>query len=159
MTVCSREEFSYDLLFLLFFLDYLSFVVYLIFLYVCVTPCKYPVMYKYFWKIFYNHMVWFESTEVLCRKSLLWRHHGHDNVSNRQPDECLLNRLSRRKWRKTSKPRVTGLCAGNSPWTGEFPAQRASNTENVSIWWRHHESAIWDMKIRYTKIKYHIVRY
>ena len=24
--------------------------------------------------------------------------------------------------------------------TGEFPAQRASNAENVSIWWRHHES-------------------
>ena len=23
--------------------------------------------------------------------------------------------------------------------TGEFPAQRASNAENVSIWWRHHE--------------------
>ena len=23
--------------------------------------------------------------------------------------------------------------------TGEFPAQMASNTENVSIWWRHHE--------------------
>ena len=22
---------------------------------------------------------------------------------------------------------------------GEFPAQRASNTENVSIWWRHDE--------------------
>ena len=22
--------------------------------------------------------------------------------------------------------------------TGEFPAQRASNVENVSIWWRHH---------------------
>ena len=36
------------------------------------------------------------------------------------------------------KPRVTGLCAGNSPVTGEFPAQRASNAENVSIWWRHH---------------------
>ena len=27
----------------------------------------------------------------------------------------------------------------NSPVTGEFPAQIASNTENVSIWWRHHE--------------------
>ena len=24
--------------------------------------------------------------------------------------------------------------------TGEFPAQRASNAENVSIWWRHHVS-------------------
>ena len=27
---------------------------------------------------------------------------------------------------------------GDSPVTGEFPAQSASNTENVSIWWRHH---------------------
>ena len=24
--------------------------------------------------------------------------------------------------------------------TGEFPAQMASNAENVSIWWRHHAS-------------------
>ena len=38
----------------------------------------------------------------------------------------------------TSKLRVTGLCAGNSPGTDEFPAQMASNAENVSIWWRHH---------------------
>ena len=33
---------------------------------------------------------------------------------------------------------VTGLCVGNSPVTGEFPAQMASNAENVSIWLRHH---------------------
>ena len=39
------------------------------------------------------------------------------------------------------KFRVTGLCEGNSPVTGEFPAQWASNEENVSIWWRHHEIA------------------
>ena len=39
---------------------------------------------------------------------------------------------------KTSKLRVTGLCAVNSPETGEFPAQMASYAENVSIWWRHH---------------------
>ena len=32
-----------------------------------------------------------------------------------------------------------GLCAGNSPVTGEFSAQKASNVENVSIWWCHHE--------------------
>ena len=31
------------------------------------------------------------------------------------------------------KLRVTGLCEGNSPVTGEFPAQRASNAGNVSI--------------------------
>ena len=29
---------------------------------------------------------------------------------------------------------------GNSPGTGEFPAQMASYAENVSIWWRHHGS-------------------
>ena len=40
--------------------------------------------------------------------------------------------------KKTSKLRVTGLCVGNSPVTGEFPSQRVSNAENVSIWRRHH---------------------
>ena len=43
--------------------------------------------------------------------------------------------------KKTLKLCVTGLCAGNSPVTGEFPAQMASNAKNVSIWWRHHEVA------------------
>ena len=35
--------------------------------------------------------------------------------------------------RKTSKLRVTGIGAGNSPMTGEFRAQWGSNEENVSI--------------------------
>ena len=59
-------------------------------------------------------------------------------IINHQPHGCLLNRLFWRKSKKTSKLRVTGLCAGNSPGTGEFPAQMASYAENVSIWWRHH---------------------
>ena len=81
-------------------------------------------------------------------------------------------------WRrsmKTSRLRVTGLCAGNSPVTGEFPAQRDSDVvcysdlqlglyraasrsvkqtnsdaENVSIWWRHHDFSgptYWDTGI------------
>ena len=70
--------------------------------------------------------------------SLQWRHNDPDGASNYQPCDCLLNRLFGRGWKKTSKLSVTGLCAGNSPVTGEFPAQRASNGENVSIWWRHH---------------------
>ena len=69
---------------------------------------------------------------------LLWRHNGRDSVSNHQPHDCLFNCLFRRRSKKTSKLRVTGLCVGNSPGTGEFPAQMASNAENVSIWWRHH---------------------
>ena len=77
------------------------------------------------------------SYRALC--TLQWRHNELAGVSIHQPHDCLLNRLFTRRSKKTSKLRVTGLCAGNSPVTGEFPAQRASNTENVSIWWRHHE--------------------
>ena len=47
--------------------------------------------------------------------SLQWRHSGHDSVSNYQPHDCLLNHLFRRRSKITSKLRVTGLCAGNSP--------------------------------------------
>ena len=74
----------------------------------------------------------------LNQRSLLWRHNGRDSISNHQPHDCLLNRLFRRRSKKTTKLSVTGLCAGNSPGTGEFPAQMASYAEHVSIWWRHH---------------------
>ena len=69
--------------------------------------------------------------------SLRWRYNGREGVSNRHPRDYLLNRIFRRRSKKTSKP-----SAGNSPGTGEFPAQMASNAENVSIWWHHHVSMI-----------------
>ena len=37
-------------------------------------------------------------------------------------------------------PRHWPLC-GEFTGTGEFPAQRASNAENVSIWWRQHATS------------------
>ena len=59
----------------------------------------------------------FQITTVLNMNyiSLRWRHNDHDGVSNHQPHGCLLNRLFRRRSKKTSKLRVTGLCVGNSP--------------------------------------------
>ena len=63
-----------------------------------------------------------------------WRHNERDGVSNHQPHGCLFNHLFKHRWKKTSKLPVTGLCTGNSPVTGEFPAQKASNAENVSSW-------------------------
>ena len=65
--------------------------------------------------------------------SLQWCDNGHEGVSNHQAYHCLLNRLARRRSKKTSKLDITGLCAGNSPVTGEFTAQMASNAENVSL--------------------------
>ena len=57
--------------------------------------------------------------------SLQWRHNGRDGVLNHQPRDCLLNRLFGRRSKKTSKLRVAGRCAGNSPGT--------SSAGNVSI--------------------------
>ena len=48
---------------------------------------------------------------------------------------------------RKKKFHVTGLYAGNSPVTGEFPAQRASNAENVPIWWRHHMKSLTNPQI------------
>ena len=59
---------------------------------------------------------------MLCiAQTLHWRHNDHDGVSNHQPHGCLLNRLFRRRSKKTSKLRVTGLCVGNSPWPVNSP--------------------------------------
>ena len=53
---------------------------------------------------------------VGARQVTLHLHHNeHDGVSNHQPHHCLLNRFFRLRSKKTSKLRVTGLCAGNSP--------------------------------------------
>ena len=87
-------------------------------------------------QILWGYTLW--MYEAGGENTLQWRHNGHSSVSNHQPHDCLLNRLFRRRSKKTPKLRVTGLCAGNSPGTGEFPAQMDSNAENVSIWWRHH---------------------
>ena len=64
---------------------------------------------------------------------LQWRNNERNGVSNLQPHDCLLNCLLRRRSKKTSKLRGTG----------EFPAQRASNEGNVSMWWRHQGTSMW----------------
>ena len=93
--------------------------------------------------------IWLQGTRTLvpvmatpCSNgtTLQWRHNERDGIPDHQSHDCLLNRLFRHRSKKISKLRVTGLCAGNSPVTDEFPAQKASNAENLSIWWRHHES-------------------
>ena len=50
------------------------------------------------------------SLSVKESLTLQWRHNGCDSVSNHQSHDCLLNRLFRRRSKKTSKLRITGLC-------------------------------------------------
>ena len=113
-------------------------------------------MFSHFHKLKAN---WFQFTQHALTigndiVALRWHHNDHAGVSNYQPHGCLLNRLFRRKSKKTSKLRVTGLCAGNSPGTGEFPAQMASYAKNVSIWWRHHGACL-PLITMWPVIKYH----
>ena len=75
------------------------------------------------------------ASGVIQKITLQWRHNGRDGVSNHQPHDRLLNRLYRCRSKKISNIRVTGLCVGN-------PAQMASDAENVSIWWCHHDHMI-----------------
>ena len=75
-------------------------------------------------RVYSNQTPWGEHKSIPTRLAYLlyqtlstlpWRHNDHDSVSNHQPHGCLLNRLFRRRSKKTSKLRVTGLCVGNSP--------------------------------------------
>ena len=66
-----------------------------------------------------SNMLHMFCKHFVVQKTLQWRHNERDGVSNQQLHGCLLNRLLK----KTSKLRVTGLCEGNSPVTGEFPTK------------------------------------
>ena len=70
--------------------------------------------------------------------SLQWRHNEHDGVSNHQPPDCLTQPSIQAQIKENIKaPRhwpLWGEFTGDR-WT---PRTRASNAENVSIWWRHH---------------------
>ena len=82
-------------------------------------------------------------------KTLQWRYNERDGILEHWRLDCLLNRVFRRRSKKTPKLRVTGLCEGHSPVTGELPAKRPSNAETVPIWWRHHSlgECISDLRI------------
>ena len=79
----------------------------------------------------------FHPTSLMnCWKFIIssqWLYNEHHGISNHQRLDCSLNHLFRLRSKKTSKFHVTGLCEENSPMTGEFPTQRASNVENDDI--------------------------
>ena len=120
------------------------------------------VGYKVF--LYITSEIWTGICSISCatgRGTLLWRHNGRDSISNDQPHHCLLNRLFKRRSKKKSKLRVTGLCTGNSPKTGEFPTQMTRNAEMfpfddvtmiVSVWnFQIREASYWMWIIKIEK--------
>ena len=88
--------------------------------------------------ILITEVLWHSPESSFTAGALHWHHNEHDSIFNHWQLDCLLDRLFRHRSKKTSQSRITGLCEGNSLKTGEFPTQRASNEENISIWWSHH---------------------
>ena len=56
-------------------------------------------------------------------------------------DTCAIAWLRQRQWIKNEGHHYSDVIISQiaSPVTHGFPSQRASNAENVSIWWRHHD--------------------
>ena len=71
---------------------------------------------------FYTALVrWYHDIPSSSIRGITWRHNGCNGVSNHRPLECFLNRLFRRRSDKTSKLRVTGLCAAIHRWPVNAP--------------------------------------
>ena len=51
--------------------------------------------------------------------------------------------------RKHQSSVLLAFCEGNPPVTGGFPSQRASNVENISIWWHHHGISCIQVLVKY----------
>ena len=90
-----------------------------------------------------DHFRWISSQRASNAKSfaVTWRHHVktslhyNDAIMGTVASQIISLTIvystvySDADQRKHQKLRVTGLCAGNSPGTGEFPGQIASNAE------------------------------
>ena len=89
-------------------------------------------------------------------ESLQWLHNERKGVPNHQPHDCSLNRLFRRRSKKASKLRVTGIYVGNSPVTGDFPYKglvtRIMFPFNDIIVYPHYQVIATQIKIKYTYI-------
>ena len=74
------------------------------------------------------------GNKPFLNKSLQWRQNDRDGVSNHQAHEYLFKAQIQENI-KAPRPRPLW---GEFTVTGEFPTQRVSKVEKVSIWWRHH---------------------
>ena len=73
------------------------------------------IWYVWWHRFHYHDRIILDQMSRFFSITLQWRHKGHDGVSNHQHHDCLFNCLFSRRSNKTTKLRVTGLCAGNSP--------------------------------------------
>ena len=75
-------------------------------------------------------------------------------IWNHQPHGCLLNRLFRRRSKKTSELRVTGLCVGNSPGPVNSPHKGPVTRKMFpfdDVIMGYHRNCAWLGNMQYTR--------
>ena len=113
------------------------------------------------WRFFGQHMLRipysrFTTPQVHghghIKEQLQWSHNERDGVSSHRRLDCLKNSLFRHRSMKTARFRATGLCEGKPPVTDGFPSQKASKSESIFIWWRHHDCLVCINQLIFNKI-------
>ena len=82
--------------------------------------------------------------------------HAHHGVTNHRQLDCLFNGLFRVIIKKTSKLRIEGPLFGK---TSEFPSQRTSNAQRISVSLRHDCSVIFHMTLKSSQNKKYLGHY
>ena len=100
------------------------------------------------WVLFTTNRLskYISTRKWLSLKTLQWRHNERDGVSNHQPHDCFLNRLFRRRSKKTSKLRFTGPCAGKSPVNSPHKGpvtRKMFPFDDVIMWIQNKDSFHW----------------
>ena len=80
------------------------------------------------------------------RLTLQWHHTERDGTSNHIRLECFLNRLFRRRSKKTPKLRVTGLCKGIYRWPVDSPQERVFG--DVILTWGRQDTPVWLVAVK-----------
>ena len=139
----------------------------------CWSSLGKPISKRRFMEWFFAFMfTWNLSISIVMKHlfPLHWRHNERDGVSNHRRLDYLLDRFIRRRSKKTSKFRVTGLCAGNSPLTGDVispckePITRTMFPfDDVSwLWYATPEKTFQLIEVDYTSIfhcrNHHIIQ-
>ena len=83
------------------------------------------------------------NTKKVIKPNVHFDFSAHESVDKNHYSDVIMGAIvnSTVYWREDQRKHHSSaslaLVRGNSLVTGEFPAQRASNAGNVSIWWRH----------------------
>ena len=92
-------------------------------------------------KLQWISLVTINAVSMISRiPSLQWRHNKRDGVSSHRRLDCIPNRLFGCRSKKHKNSASVALVRGIHRWPVYSRHKGQYNVENITIWWRHHDS-------------------